>query len=126
MDVFEYPPGPSAVFWRANEPAAPADGVHAKVTSGFTARDIVDLVAFLRDGRSGLEAEAGNRVTRTLEEPAMTVLSRTGILVTMWALAAIPSAPPLPPFAQAWMPNVVFLLVACALLLRGRRRGAVS
>ena len=46
-------------------------------------------------------------------------------IACMWVLAAIPSRPPVPPFVQAWMPNTVFLLVACALLLRGQRRSAI-
>jgi hypothetical protein len=47
-------------------------------------------------------------------------------IACIWVLATIPSGPPLPAFVQAWMPNMAFLLVACALLVRGQRRRARS
>jgi hypothetical protein len=40
-------------------------------------------------------------------------------------LHAVPSGLPVPPFVLAWMPNVIFLLGACALLLGGQRRPAI-
>jgi hypothetical protein len=64
-------------------------------------------------------------VRRAASAVALAIALSISYIACMWVLATIPSAPPMPPFVQAWMPNMVFLLVACTLLLRGQRLRAI-
>jgi hypothetical protein len=64
-------------------------------------------------------------VRRAASAVALAIALSIAYLAWMWAVASLSPAPPVPPFAQAWMPNMVLLLVACALLLRGQRRRAI-
>jgi lipopolysaccharide export LptBFGC system permease protein LptF len=45
-------------------------------------------------------------------------------MASIWMVAALPSGSRLPAFVEAWAPNIVFVLVACGLLLRGLRTRA--
>jgi hypothetical protein len=64
-------------------------------------------------------------VRRAASAVALAIALSISYIASMWVLASVSPTPPTPSFAQAWMPNLVFLLVACALLLRGQRWRAI-
>jgi len=64
-------------------------------------------------------------VRRAASAVALAISLSISYLGCTWVVATIPSGPPVPPSVLTWMPNMMFLLVACALLLQGRRRRAI-
>jgi hypothetical protein len=63
-------------------------------------------------------------VRRAATAVALAMTLSFSYFACMSVFDALSSAPPMPPSVQAWMPNMMLLLLACALLLRGPRRGA--
>jgi lipopolysaccharide export LptBFGC system permease protein LptF len=57
--------------------------------------------------------------------PAIALAVGLSILYAEWmrVWAEIPSEPRVLPFMQAWVPNIVLLLLACALIWKGPRHG---
>jgi hypothetical protein len=69
-------------------------------------------------------AMAGH-VRRAALAVALAIALSTSYFACIWIATVIPSGPGPPAFVQAWTPNTLFVLVACALLVRSQRPRAV-
>jgi hypothetical protein len=64
-------------------------------------------------------------VRRPASAIALAIALSISYMACIWLLHAVPPELPVPPFVLAWMPNLIFLLGGCGLLLQGRRRRGI-